>query len=134
VKAAAFIEAETKANFLIVYFHYAKNCLYFQVKKLHSDLRFSIVRSQSYFNEKDAFDKKLNQQKALVSRLQNEVAKAKHEYKASLGRLEIISDEIHFRRTKGPREPGVGAELVTEVIEEISVTVISEVCFILESN
>jgi SH3 domain-binding protein 5 (SH3BP5) len=101
--------------------------LFLKVKKLHSELRFSIVRSQSYFNEKDAFDKKLNQQKALVGRLQNEVAKTKHDYKSALGRLEVISDEIHFRRTKGPREPGVGAELVNEVVEEMSSVVISKV-------
>ncbi|CAB3370853.1 Hypothetical predicted protein [Cloeon dipterum] len=107
-KAAAFIEAETLA------------------KKLHSDSRFSILRSQSYFNEKEAFDKKLSEQKALVGRLQVEVAKAKQEYKAALGRLEVISDEIHFRRTKGPREPGVGAELVVEVVEEIAALDICE--------
>lgn len=59
--------------------------------------------------------------------MQNEVAKTKHDYKAALGRLEVISDEIHFRRTKGPREPGVGAELVNEIVEEISSIVITKV-------
>ncbi|XP_059478389.1 SH3 domain-binding protein 5 homolog [Neocloeon triangulifer] len=102
MRAVAFIEAETR------------------VKKLHSESRFSILRSQSYFNEKEAFDKKLSEQKAMVGRLQIEVAKAKQDYKAALGRLEVISDEIHFRRTKGPREPGVGAELVNEIIEEVA--------------
>lgn len=89
-------------------------CLCEQVQQLETQSRRSITRSQPYFAEKEASERALSDQKQLVERLQVEVARAKQEYAAALRRLECISDEIHCRRAKGPREPGVGAELIAE--------------------
>jgi hypothetical protein len=95
--------------------------MYFsQVQQLESDQRRSIAKSSVYFSEKDASERMLNEQKLLVEKLQRDVAAAKQEYAAALHRLEAISDEIHCRRAKGPREPGVGAELSAEPMFEVA--------------
>ncbi|KAF4525254.1 hypothetical protein B566_EDAN012789 [Ephemera danica] len=91
-----------------------------RVQQLEAEQRRSIAKSQVYFMEKESSEKILNAQKLLVEKLQVDVAVAKQEYAAALRRLEAISDEIHCRRAKGPREPGVGAELSAEPTIEVA--------------
>ena len=61
------------------------------------------------------FNKALAGQKARVQETQRRVAASKSLYSRSLRNLEAISEAIHLKRisAKLPREPGVGAEIVS---------------------
>ncbi|KAL1137610.1 hypothetical protein AAG570_009306 [Ranatra chinensis] len=97
---------------------------------LEQKLRRSIIKSRPYFEEKALCQEQLDAQKKRVEELQLAVTRAKHDYSASLRRLEAISEEIHLRRRdksgsvsplpEGPREPGVGAELEPALHPDLS--------------
>ncbi|XP_073970701.1 SH3 domain-binding protein 5 homolog isoform X2 [Rhodnius prolixus] len=100
-----------------------------KVISLEKKLRVSVMKSRPYFEEKEVCQGQLNAQKRRIDQIQSEIVKAKKEYSQALRRLELISEEIHLRRRDksgsvspspptGPREPGVGAELVTSHLEE----------------
>ncbi|XP_075237270.1 SH3 domain-binding protein 5 homolog [Lycorma delicatula] len=96
-----------------------------KVQILEQRLKRSIAKSRPYFEEKAICQSKLDAQKCHINQLESAIAKAKARYAASLRRLEQISEEIHLRRRdksgsaspRGPREPGVGAEL--EVVRPV---------------
>ncbi|XP_001603858.2 SH3 domain-binding protein 5 homolog [Nasonia vitripennis] len=98
-----------------VLFHEAEK----KVQQLEEKYRRSINKAQPYFELKAQCDQKLAIQKEVVDCLKKAVKDAKCSYAASLRALEEISNQIHKRRrdydivANGPREPGVGAELVT---------------------
>ncbi|XP_012255680.2 SH3 domain-binding protein 5 homolog [Athalia rosae] len=88
-----------------------------KVQNLEEKHRRAIIKSRPYFEVRAQCDEMLATQKSRVEYLQKRVKKAKDSYATSLRVLENISNQIHQRRreydimTKGPREPGVGAEL-----------------------
>lgn len=94
------------------------------MQQLEQRLHRQIIKSRPYFEEKSLCNDQLAAQKERVEILQAQVAAVKGAYAASLKELENISEEIHCKRSKnklvdaepeppcGPREPGVGAELV----------------------
>ncbi|XP_022186861.2 uncharacterized protein LOC111045719 isoform X1 [Nilaparvata lugens] len=90
-----------------------------KVQLLEQRLKRSISKSRPYFEEKALLQSRLDAQKACIGQLEKAVQTAKADYAASLHSLEQISEEIHRRRSdksgtatpRGPREPGVGAEL-----------------------
>ncbi|XP_071447192.1 SH3 domain-binding protein 5 homolog isoform X2 [Hetaerina americana] len=85
-----------------------------KIQQLEGRLRRNIIKSRPYFEEKEACQQMLMEQKARVESLQSSVSSAKRAYALSLHSLECISEEIHHRRQcspSGKREPGVGAEL-----------------------
>lgn len=103
-----------------------------QVQQLEQRLHRNITKSRPYFEEKALCQGQLATQKERVESLQHAVAKVKSQYAESLKELERISEEIHYKRgsgclrkgtddlmpPRGPREPGVGAELnVYDVLE-----------------
>jgi len=95
-----------------------------KVQALEQKLKRSIVKSRPYFDEKAVCDSSLQAQKQRILELQTAIGRAKAQYAATLRQLEAISEEIHLRRQdknalKGPREPGVGAELVPPVPKEV---------------
>ncbi|XP_014207565.1 SH3 domain-binding protein 5 homolog [Copidosoma floridanum] len=98
-----------------ILFHEAEK----KVQQLEEKYRRSINKAQPYFDLKAQFDQKLAIQKEVVDCLKKAVKDTKCSYAASLRALEEISNEIHEKRrdyailANGPREPGVGAELVT---------------------
>lgn len=83
-----------------------------------------IIKSRSYFDEKQLCQEQLNTQKRRIETLKTDICKVKTAYSASLKNLEQISNEIHMKRKEvpsnendmlnRPREPGVGAELTTD--------------------
>jgi len=84
-------------------------------QRLEKRLKKNVVKAQPYFEQKDAFNKTLEAQKAQVQKLQKKVSTAKADYAKSLRMLEEISESIHaqrkFKRKMNLlREPGVGAE------------------------
>ncbi|XP_014229286.1 SH3 domain-binding protein 5 homolog [Trichogramma pretiosum] len=87
-----------------------------KVQQLEEKYRKSIIKAEPYFSLEAQYEQKLMIQKEVVECLRKAVKDAKCAYAASLNALEEISNQIHERRemiTKGPREPGVGAELET---------------------
>uniref|UniRef100_A0A1B6MGM8 SH3 domain-binding protein 5 homolog n=1 Tax=Graphocephala atropunctata TaxID=36148 RepID=A0A1B6MGM8_9HEMI len=95
-----------------------------KVQVLEQKLRRSILKSRPYFEEKAVCESSLAAQKQRINELQRAISTAKSQYAASLRQLEAISEEIHLRRKdkntpKGPREPGVGAELVPSLPNEV---------------
>ncbi len=58
-----------------------------EVQKLEKKLAKQIQKSQSYFEQKDAFNKALESQKKRVQELQGKVTKAKAQYSKSLRNL-----------------------------------------------
>ncbi|XP_063232378.1 SH3 domain-binding protein 5 homolog [Bacillus rossius redtenbacheri] len=84
-----------------------------KAQQLEQRLRRSVAKARPYFEEKALCQQQLATQKERVEALQGAVAATKASYSASLRQLERISEEIHCRRgaLRGPREPGVGAEL-----------------------
>lgn len=84
-----------------------------KVQQLEQRLKRNIIKSRPYFEEKEACQQMLMEQKTRVESLQSAVSAAKRAYALSLRSLECISEEIHHRRQcpSGKREPGVGAEL-----------------------
>ncbi|KRZ53062.1 SH3 domain-binding protein 5-like, partial [Trichinella nativa] len=81
-----------------------------QVSALESQLKRSIQKSKPYFEAKVEFMRVLQNQKALIQRLQAEIRQKKSDYNTSLRNLERISEEIHEKRSLGKRDPGVGSE------------------------
>ncbi|XP_012282767.1 SH3 domain-binding protein 5 homolog [Orussus abietinus] len=79
----------------------------------------AIIKAKPYFEVRAQCDQMLAMQKERVECLQKGVRDAKQAYAASLRALEEISNQIHERRrdydmvVSGPREPGVGAELIS---------------------
>lgn len=88
--------------------------------QLEENLKRSIIKSRTYFEEKKLCDEQLQTQNKKIEKLQRLIADAKFRYSESLKALEKISEEIHRMRGEyppdkdsipvGPREPGVGAE------------------------
>ncbi|XP_011880063.1 PREDICTED: SH3 domain-binding protein 5 homolog [Vollenhovia emeryi] len=95
-------------------FHDAEKRL-LQLEEKH---RNAIMKARPYFEVKTQCDQMLATQKERVEYLQQAVKEAKRNYATSLRTLEEISNQIHQRRrdydivANGPREPGVGAELI----------------------
>lgn len=96
-------------------FKTAEDC----VKQLEGRLQKSILKSRPYFDEKALCQSQLNTQKERIEAIKRDIVKAKTCYAQTLKQLEQISNEIHMKRgsvteeiLRGPREPGVGAELV----------------------
>lgn len=74
-------------------------------------LKSSISKSRSYFELKEIFHKELEDLKARIYKIHQNIVIAKQDYSESLHNLEVISEQIHMRRRLlEPREPGVGAE------------------------
>ncbi|XP_024945540.1 uncharacterized protein LOC107272480 isoform X2 [Cephus cinctus] len=90
-----------------------------KVQQLEEKYRRSIIKARPYFEVLAQCDQMLATQKERVEFLQKGVKEAKHNYSASLRALEEISNQIHQQRrdfdmvANGPREPGVGAELIS---------------------
>ncbi|KAF3421177.1 hypothetical protein E2986_08648 [Frieseomelitta varia] len=103
--------------------HYRRAVLFHDAEKkllqLEEKHRRSIIKARPYFELKAHCDQMLATQKERVECLQKAIQDAKTNYAASLRRLEEISNQIHQQRrdydfiANGPREPGVGAELVS---------------------
>ncbi|XP_043497364.1 SH3 domain-binding protein 5 homolog [Polistes fuscatus] len=87
--------------------------------QLEEKYRRYIIKSRPYFEVKAQCDQMLTTQKERVEYLQKAIKDAKHNYASSLRILEDISNQIHQQRkdndilANGPREPGVGAELIS---------------------
>lgn len=95
-----------------------------KVKQLEEHFQRNIAKSRPYFDEKALCQDQLNTQKHRIETIKHQITKSKAFYAQTLKRLEEISNEIHRKRgemteelLRGPREPGVGAELVP-VVEE----------------
>lgn len=90
-----------------------------KVLQLEEKYRRYIIKSRPYFEVKAQCDQMLATQKERVEYLQKAVKDAKQNYATSLRILEDISNQIHQQRkdndilANGPREPGVGAELIS---------------------
>lgn len=69
------------------------------VKQSEKENSRSIKKSRHYFEQCMEFRRKLETQKALISRLEKEVKQKKCDYTASLRNLEQISDSIHEERS-----------------------------------
>ncbi|KAK2580492.1 hypothetical protein KPH14_006230 [Odynerus spinipes] len=89
-----------------------------KVLQLEEKYRRYIIKSRPYFEVKAQCDQMLATQKERVEYLQKAIKDAKQNYASSLRILEDISNQIHQQRkdndilANGPREPGVGAELI----------------------
>ncbi|XP_003380909.1 SH3 domain-binding protein 5-like protein [Trichinella spiralis] len=70
----------------------------------------SATKQVSALETKVEFMRVLQNQKALIQRLQAEIRQKKSDYNTSLRNLERISEEIHEKRSLGKRDPGVGSE------------------------
>ncbi|XP_006893957.1 PREDICTED: SH3 domain-binding protein 5-like [Elephantulus edwardii] len=88
-----------------------------RVQALQKTLRRAIGKSRPYFELKAQFSQILEEHKAKVTELDQQVAQAKTCYSVALRNLEQISEQIHARRrglpahTLGPRRSSpVGAE------------------------
>lgn len=103
--------------------HYRRAVLFNDAEKkllqLEEKHHRSIIKARPYFEVKAQCDQMLATQKERVECLQKAIQDAKSNYATSLRRLEEISNQIHQQRqdydfiANGPREPGVGAELVS---------------------
>ncbi|XP_020288264.1 SH3 domain-binding protein 5 homolog isoform X2 [Pseudomyrmex gracilis] len=95
-------------------FHDAEKRL-LQLEEKH---RRAIIKARPYFEVKAQCDQMLETQKERVEYLQQTIKETKRNYAMSLRTLEEISNQIHQQRrdydivANGPREPGVGAELI----------------------
>ncbi|XP_062948739.1 SH3 domain-binding protein 5-like [Cynocephalus volans] len=96
-----------------------------RVQALQKTLRRAIGKSRPYFELKAQFSQILEEHKAKVTELEQQVAQAKTRYSVALRNLEQISEQIHARRrglpphTPGPRRSSpVGAEAGPEGIED----------------
>ncbi|NP_001125840.1 SH3 domain-binding protein 5-like [Pongo abelii] len=89
-----------------------------RVQALQKTLRRAIGKSRPYFELKAQFSQILEEHKAKVTELEQQVAQAKTRYSVALRNLEQISEQIHARRRGdlpphplGPRRSSpVGAE------------------------
>ncbi|XP_057335800.1 SH3 domain-binding protein 5 homolog [Microplitis mediator] len=103
--------------------HHRKAVLFHDADKkaqqLEEKYRRAIIKARPYFDVLAQCEQKLAQQKEKVQCLEKAVKLAKRTYAESFRALEEISNEIHQQRRElsimvnGPREPGVGAELIT---------------------
>ncbi|XP_030668408.1 SH3 domain-binding protein 5-like isoform X1 [Nomascus leucogenys] len=97
-----------------------------RVQALQKTLRRAIGKSRPYFELKAQFSQILEEHKAKVTELEQQVAQAKTRYSVALRNLEQISEQIHARRRGalpphplGPRRSSpVGAEAGPEDIED----------------
>nr|XP_048293745.1 SH3 domain-binding protein 5-like isoform X2 [Myodes glareolus] len=96
-----------------------------RVQALQKTLRRAIGKSRPYFELKAQFSQILEEHKAKVTELEQQVAQAKTRYSVALRNLEQISEQIHARRRGlpphplGPRRSSpVGAEAGPEGIED----------------
>ncbi|XP_006219448.1 SH3 domain-binding protein 5-like [Vicugna pacos] len=88
-----------------------------RVQALQKTLRRAIGKSRPYFELKAQFSQILEEHKAKVTELEQQVAQAKTRYSVALRNLEQISEQIHARRRGQPAHPAgqrrsspVGAE------------------------
>ncbi|KAI4461757.1 sh3 domain-binding protein 5 [Holotrichia oblita] len=98
-----------------------------KVQHLEDRLRRHVIKSRPYFEEKALCQDQLNTQKDRIETLKQDICKVKCFYSQSLKNLEYISNEIHMKRNSlnltclerdmlnSPREPGVGAELSSDL-------------------
>lgn len=96
-----------------------------RVQALQKTLRRAIGKSRPYFELKAQFSQILEEHKAKVTELEQQVAQAKTRYSVALRNLEQISEQIHARRRglplhpPGPRRSSpVGAEAGPESVED----------------
>ncbi|KAM7142419.1 SH3 domain-binding protein 5-like isoform 1-T3 [Molossus nigricans] len=96
-----------------------------RVQALQKTLRRAIGKSRPYFELKAQFSQILEEHKAKVTELEQQVAQAKTRYSVALRNLEQISEQIHERRRglplhpPGPRRSSpVGAEARPQEEEE----------------
>lgn len=96
-----------------------------RVQALQKTLRRAIGKSRPYFELKAQFSQILEEHKAKVTELEQQVAQAKTRYSVALRNLEQISEQIHARRRglpphlPGPRRSSpVGAEARPQEEEE----------------
>ncbi|XP_038626284.1 SH3 domain-binding protein 5-like [Tachyglossus aculeatus] len=75
-----------------------------RVQALQKALRRPIAKSRPYFELKAQFNHVLEEHKAQVTGLEQQVAQAKTRYSVALRNLEQISEQIHARR-RGPLAP-----------------------------
>ncbi|XP_011305551.1 SH3 domain-binding protein 5 homolog [Fopius arisanus] len=76
----------------------------------------AIIKARPYFEVWTIYNEKFEMQKQQVDCLKKAIRDAKRNYAKSFKALEDISNQIHEHRrayANGPREPGVGAELLT---------------------
>ncbi|CAG02738.1 unnamed protein product, partial [Tetraodon nigroviridis] len=92
-----------------------------RVQMLQKSLKRAIMKSKPYFELKAQFNQILEENKARVLQLEQQVAKVKTRYSIALRNLEQISEQIHAQRERdraqggrptvcGGRSPPVGAE------------------------
>ncbi|XP_059055918.1 uncharacterized protein LOC131849813 [Achroia grisella] len=70
------------------------------VQQLQNGLKRHIAKSRPYFEEKARINSALENQKARIQTLEEQVAEAKQQYSSALRNLERISDEIHRHRSR----------------------------------
>ncbi|XP_067930117.1 SH3 domain-binding protein 5-like [Watersipora subatra] len=68
------------------------------VRKQRQRNRKSIVKSKQYYEMKSKFHHKLEAQKDVIARIEEDCSTAKTYYSRSMANLEMISNEIHSRR------------------------------------
>lgn len=76
-----------------------------KVYELRKLLEKDILKSKPYFDMKNLLNSALSEVKTRTVQLQSSIVGAKRAYSLALSNLEMISEEIHRKRT-----PGVGAE------------------------
>ncbi|XP_060037353.1 SH3 domain-binding protein 5-like isoform X4 [Erinaceus europaeus] len=76
-----------------------------RVQALQKTLRRAISKSRPYFELKAQFSQILEEHKAKVTQLEQQVAQAKTRYSVALRNLEQISEQIHARRRGLPSHP-----------------------------
>jgi len=81
---------------------YAAEKKVYELRKL---LERDILKSKPYFDMKNRLNGALSEVKTRTVKLQSGITAAKRAYSLALSNLEMISEEIHRKRT-----PGVGAE------------------------
>ncbi|KAK0079710.1 hypothetical protein PV325_000900 [Microctonus aethiopoides] len=90
-----------------------------KVQQLEEKYRRAIIRTRPFFDLQDHNEQEIITQCAKISCLEKAIKDAKRAYSKSFRALEEISNEIHQQRrdyvmmVNGPREPGVGAELIS---------------------
>ncbi|KAK0175611.1 hypothetical protein PV327_009351 [Microctonus hyperodae] len=90
-----------------------------KAQQLKEKYRQAIIRARPFFDQQDYDEQEILMQKAKISCLEKAIKDAKRAYSRSFRALEEISNEIHQQRrdyvmmVNGPREPGVGAELIS---------------------
>ena len=94
---------------------------------LEKDLKRHILKSQSYYDEKNRWTIQMEAQKARIEELDQLLSITKGTYKDAMYNLSKISEEIHNKRkieksikTLPPRESGVGAESPSVYMDSMS--------------